>query len=121
MIIDDDKEILAELKDFLVAKGYDTVTLDDTQYAVEISVDKKPDVILMDLKMPGKSGFELADEISRSPELSNVPIIGMSGVFKDEYNGFMNLCGIKTYLKKPLDPEGMIATIENAIGTKAGH
>src|SRR4051812_48856735 len=115
VVIDDDKEFLGEMEDLLIASGYETTAVNDTQTALDISKQKRPDVILMDLKMPGKSGFELADEMSRITELRDIPIIGISGFFKDEFNSFMNLCGIKSCLKKPFNSREVISAIEDAV------
>ena len=114
LLIDDDQEFLEELENLLVSHGYDTVALNDVQSAVEVSLQRKPDVILMDFKMPGKSGFELADEMSRIENIRNIPIIGISGFFKDEFNAFMHFCGIKVCLKKPFQIQDIVAAIESA-------
>jgi DNA-binding response OmpR family regulator len=115
MIIDDDKEFLGELQEILDANGYDMTALTNSESAVDVAMESKPDVILMDLKMPGKSGFELADEISHKSELKNVPIIAMSAFFRDDFNSLMNLCGISKCLKKPFALSDAVSAIENAV------
>jgi len=118
MIVDDDKEFLQELEELLLESGYDMIVVDDATAVLDVASRAKPDVILLDLKMPGKSGFQVADELKHISQLSNVPIIAMSGFFKDNYGPLLNICGIKRCLKKPFNPLDIIAEIEEAIAER---
>ena len=118
MIIDDDKELLSELEDSLDANGYETTAVNDVRSVVDLAILNHPDVILMDLKMPGKSGFELADEISRISTLENIPVIAMSAFFREDFKSLMNLCGIKKCLKKPFPVSDAISAIESLVSKK---
>lgn len=115
MIIDDDKEFLEELNETLALSGYDMVAVNDALLALDVAKKTKPDVIVLDLKMPGKSGFQVADELKGFSELTNVPIIAMSAFFKDEFSMLMDVCGIKRCIKKPFHPLDIIAQIEKAL------
>jgi DNA-binding response OmpR family regulator len=112
MIIDDDREFLDELRETLSLAGYEMISVNDANAAAATALKTKPDVILIDLKMPGKSGFQVADEVTRLSGLQDVPIIAMSGYFKDEYSPFMNVRGIRKCLKKPFNPLDVIVEIE---------
>ena len=118
MIIDDDKELLNELEEILVTSGYDVTALNNTASFINMALQNKPDVILMDLKMPGKSGFELADEINRISTLEKIPIIAMSAFFREDFKSLMNLCGIKKCLKKPFPVSDAISAIKECCYTK---
>ena len=115
MIVDDNKEFLEELEEILASSGYDMIAAQDPCSVMAIATKEKPQVILLDLKMPGRSGFQLAHELSRSPELQQIPIIAMTGFFKDGYKSLMDMCGIKKCLKKPFNPLDVIAEIEAAL------
>ena len=118
MIVDDDRELLCELEEILGASGYDITAIDNTESVLNAVLQNHPDVILMDLKMPGKSGFELADEISRVSTLNNIPVIAMSAFFRDDFKSLMQLCGIKKYLKKPFLVSDAISAIEGLVPRK---
>ena len=118
MIIDDDKELLSELKESLAANGYDITTVDNTQSAVEMAFQSQPDVILVDLKMPGKSGFELANEMKRMPRLDNASVIAMSAFFREDFRSLLNLCGITKCIKKPFSVSDVISAIEDKVNKK---
>ena len=79
----------------------------------------RPALILMDLKMPGKSGFELAFEFRDKPELADVPVVAMSGVFRSQKIPLLELSGIRRCLSKPLNPLDVIWTIEEILASKS--
>ena len=114
-IIDDDQDSLRELEEILRMAGYIPVLVDDIFGNVDTVVENKPDVILMELKMPHKNGFALADAINRVFETKKIPIIAMSNLFKDEFKWLMDFCGIKRWIKKPVQPLNLIWAIENEI------
>ena len=114
MIVDDDAEFLEELNETMSASGYEMIPVNDSTTAVDIASRVKPDLIILDLKMPGKSGFQLAEEIRRLPELEKIPIIAMSAFFKEEYAFLLSIFGIKKCLKKPFNPLDVITAVETA-------
>jgi CheY-like chemotaxis protein len=69
-------------------------------------------LILLDLKMPEKSGFQIATELSRLPETSRIPIIAMTGTYNDEaYGPLLRISGFRTCLNKPFDPQEVLKMI----------
>jgi DNA-binding response OmpR family regulator len=81
--------------------------------AVNTVFNNKPHVILMELKMPHKNGFALADAINRAFGMKKIPIIAMSNLFKNEFKWLMDFCGIKRWIKKPFLPLDVIWAVEN--------
>ncbi len=115
LIVDDDREFLEELQETLSLSGYEMVAVNDAGLALEIVRKTRPDVILLDLKMPAKSGFQVADEIKHFQETSHIPIIAMTGFFKEDYVPLMGLFGITKCLKKPFLAQEVILEIELAL------
>lgn len=115
MIVDDDKEFLEELEETLTLSGYDMVAVNDASSALDIAAKTSPDIILIDLKMPKKTGFQLADELRHLSGLKHIPVIAMTGFFKEGYGPLLHICGIKRCLKKPFSPLDVIAEIEEAL------
>ena len=116
MIIDDDREFLDEIGETLKASGYSTILLSDSRKAVDQVCEHKPDVLLLDIKMEGASGFKIADELRRTPEAKSIPLIGVTGFYtEEEHKLFMKMCGIKTVIIKPFRPLDIIVAIERAV------
>lgn len=112
LIVDNDQDFLTELEEILSLSGYELITTTDPKQVQEIAQRAKVDVILVDLKMPQMNGFEVAYGVSRSPSLQHVPIIAMTGYFKEEYAELLDSCGIRKCIKKPFRSLEIIAEIE---------
>ncbi|HOW43398.1 MAG TPA: response regulator [Candidatus Omnitrophota bacterium] len=119
IIVDDDKEFLEELKETLMLSGYEvfeTAQADLVQHQANFI---KPDVILLDLKMNDMNGFEVADELRQFTATMGIPIIAMTGFFReDEHVPLLNICGIQKCLKKPFNPLDVIVAIEGVLKKK---
>jgi CheY-like chemotaxis protein len=109
MIIDDDKEFLVELTDLLEDADYLVVTESDSLAAQKRALKERPDLILVDIRMPSMCGFELATTLKKDKELSGIPIIAMTGF--EPADGKSAALKIKC-LKKPLKPLDVIKEIE---------
>jgi CheY-like chemotaxis protein len=121
MVIDDDLDFLEETKKMLASSGYDTVVFSDPVYALTRVKKTKPDIILLDLKMEGKTGFQVAHELKLAPETAGIPIIAMTAYYNEKDNAeLLGIYGIKTRLLKPFNPADLISQIENAINGKKG-
>lgn len=119
MIVDDDRDLLEELAEVLASAGYEPIVVANSGDAAVVAREKRPDVVLLDLKMPAKDGFSVALELTRMPETCRIPIIGMTGVYNGPlWANLMSLCGFDSYLLKPVDPAKLFAQIENALAGK---
>jgi DNA-binding response OmpR family regulator len=116
MIIDDNEEYLEEMADMLEARLYDILLFSDPLEALEKINTVDPDLVIVDLKMNGISGFKLAGMIKKSPEIVHAPVIAMTGYYtRPEDSIFLSACGIDKCLIKPLDPEELIEEIEKTL------
>ena len=119
LLVDDDRELLEELKEMLTLNDYSTDVFSDGDSALKVVSKVKPDLILLDLKMPEKSGFQVAEELRHLPGMVQVPIIAMTGFYTEkEHRTLMHICGINDCLIKPFDPADVIARIETALKGK---
>ena len=119
MVVDDNVELLEELENLLRLGGYDIIALSDGTQVFDAALRNKPDLILLDLKMSPKTGFQIADEIRNSLHLKNTPVIAMTGFFTEKQHFLMmKLCGIKTSILKPFRPLNLITKIEFALGNR---
>ena len=119
LIVDDDEIFLREIQEALSAGGYDVIAFTDGESALRQSAEIKPDVIVLDLKMPEKSGFQLADEFRHMPDTAVTPIIAMTGYYTEEEHRFLiRICGLENLLTKPLDPSDLISRIETVLNGK---
>ena len=116
LVVDDNEEFLDELREMLELSGYAPLATTDSITVLDQVRMAQPDLVLLDLKMQRKSGFQVADELKKCPETVHIPIIAMTGYYTDEeYAQLINSCGIRKCLKKPFNPLDVIAEIEELV------
>ncbi len=111
LIVDDSPTERYFLTDILVKNGFSVSTAENGEEAMlKIKADK-PQLILMDVVMPGQNGFQVTRAISRDPETQDVPIIicTSKGQETDRIWGMRQ--GAKDYIVKPVDPQELLAKI----------
>jgi two-component system phosphate regulon response regulator PhoB len=113
MIVGEDKEFLEELGYLLSLADYDSVTVVDTNVAVQKATSAKPDVLLLDIKRPGEKGFQVARELERFSQTADIPIIAITAFCGEEERSVVAAsASIRTCLSKPFQPLDVIAQIE---------
>jgi len=116
MIVDDNVELLEELSELLSVRGYQTRTFSNGSDAVEHARKSPPDMLLLDLKMDGKSGFTVAQELGHRRNTSRIPILGMTGYYTGHmYATLMSIIGFRGCMTKPIDPERLFARISELL------
>lgn len=116
MIIDDNQAFSEELHEILYYCGYDTNVVSESLRALEIARKIKPKAILLDIRMSGVNGFQLAKELKRAKETCNIPIIAMSGYFPiEDRSALLDLSSADERIKKPFGISDLIAKIESVL------
>ena len=119
LIVDDSPTERFYLTDILVRQGYVVSTAVNGEEALERIRAERPELILMDVVMPGANGFQITRAIARDPELSKVPVIICSSKSQETDRIWGMRQGAKDYLVKPVDPQLLLASIA-ALGADAG-
>jgi CheY-like chemotaxis protein len=114
LVVDDDREFLQELKETLHLSGYEVDAVNQSVNAVDFALNRKPDLILLDLRMDGLTGFEVIKELRNIPQTARIPIIAMSGYFSEAQDcTLFDFFRIHDCLRKPFNPLDVITFIEN--------
>ena len=111
LIVDDSPTERFYLTDILVRQGYAVSTAVNGEEALERIRAERPELILMDVVMPGANGFQVTRAIARDPELSKVPVIICSSKSQETDRIWGMRQGAKDYLVKPVDPQLLLAAI----------
>jgi DNA-binding response OmpR family regulator len=109
LIVDDDENIAELISLYLIKECYETETVTDGEAALEIFASFKPDLILLDLMLPGMDGYQVCREIRKT---SQTPIIMLSakGEVFDKVLGLE--LGADDYIIKPFDPKELVARVK---------
>jgi twitching motility two-component system response regulator PilH len=113
LLVDDSKTELHHLTDVLTKRGYAVRTAENGEDAMRRLSEDKPDLILMDVVMPGQNGFQLTRSITRDPRFADVPVIMCTskGLETDKVWGMRQ--GARDYVVKPVDTDELITKIRN--------
>src|SRR5262245_20228072 len=96
-------------------EDFDVVTVSNGRLAIEKVQEVRPDVVLCDIIMPEKDGYEVCDFIKKSPGLSNIPVLLLTGAFEPFDQDRANRVGCDGYLAKPFEPETLIAKVRDLL------
>jgi twitching motility two-component system response regulator PilH len=111
LIVDDSPTERYFLTDILVKNGFSVSTAENGEDAlIKIKADK-PQLILMDVVMPGQNGFQITRAISRDPETQDIPVIICTSKNQETDRIWGLRQGAKDYLVKPIDPQELLAKI----------
>jgi two-component system sensor histidine kinase/response regulator len=115
LIIDDMPENVMVLLHFLTNKGFTVLVAQDGEEGIETAEYTNPDLILLDVMMPGIDGFEVCDKLKSSDKLKDIPIIFMTALSDtvDKVKGFS--LGAADYITKPIQQEEVLARIKTHI------
>jgi CheY-like chemotaxis protein len=115
LVVDDNLANLALLNGILQEGGFDVLLAKTGQMGLEIAQQTPPDVILLDITMPGWDGFETCQHIKRINELNTIPILFLSGLTnpKDRLHAF-NVGGVD-YVSKPFQQEELLARVRTHV------
>lgn len=116
MIVDDEPNIVLALKYLMEEEGFDVQCYYDGDTAVENVTKVIPDLIILDVMMPGKDGFSVAKYIRNQPELENTAIIFLTakGTSQDKMEGYGS--GAESYIVKPFDNDEIVARVHEVLG-----
>jgi CheY-like chemotaxis protein len=125
LIVDDDPDVVLFLSTILQDHGFETIEAPDGREGLEKAKSAHPDLILLDLMMPHKSGLSLLKDIQEDSDLKMIPVImvtGVSGETGINLEAFFkrqnqeNPVNPVGYMEKPVDPEKLLRLIEKTLG-----
>jgi twitching motility two-component system response regulator PilH len=112
LLVDDSKTELFHLSDMLTKRGYTVRTAENADEAMRKLAEGKPDLILMDVVMPGMNGYQLTRAITRDPRYADVPVIMCTSKNQETDRVWGLRQGARDYVVKPVDPEDLMAKIK---------
>lgn len=118
LVVDDEEDILELVRFNLSKEGYQTICADTGERAAEIARSEMPDLIVLDLMLPGMDGLEVAKFLKNKPETENIPIVMLTakGEESDVVTGLE--LGADDYITKPFSPKILLARIKAVLRRK---
>jgi twitching motility two-component system response regulator PilH len=112
LLVDDSKTELHHLSEMLGKRGYTVRTAENGDEALRRLAEDKPDLILMDVVMPGQNGFQLTRSITRDPRWSDVPVIMCTSKNQETDRVWGMRQGARDYIVKPVNADELVSKIK---------
>lgn len=109
----DDTRLMMRL--WLQRKGYRVIEADTGEEAVTVAQRERPDLIIMDMKMPGMNGLDATQEIRQDQALRDTPIVAVSAYGVEEYRSLALEAGCDEYVSTPFDPVALAEIIASLL------
>ncbi len=119
LVVDDNEMNLKLAQQILVASGYEVRAAARGEQAIEMASTRRPDLILLDIRLPDIDGLEVLRRLRGFPEIKNVPIVAMTAqAMPDEVERFV-AAGCDGYIQKPISLQAFRAEVQRHLTTAA--
>ncbi len=127
LVVDDDPDIQASVKSVLESKSYQVVAALDGDEGLRKVVDERPDLIVLDVIMPGKTGFDVCRELKTDPRyhfFSEIPVLLLTVYPDDREKAHLSMregmmMEAEDYLHKPFEPNELLTRVEQLLRQKS--
>ena len=116
LLVDDDPDVRLAMHVRLKANGYDTCFASDALASISEARKQQPNLVILDLGLPGGDGFVVIERLKRHPSLAVIPIIVVSARDASGNRERAIKAGAKVYLQKPVDNAELLAIIRQTLG-----
>lgn len=116
LVVDDDMMNRRMAEFMLKRKGYEMMTADSGAAGIACLQDKVPDLLLLDVEMPGMNGLETLAKIRENDAWKELPVVFLTGDFDEETIASAEKLGALDYIKKPFIPQDLQQRVEKIIG-----
>lgn len=115
LIVDDSPTDAYLVKNMLEENGYQTSQAKDGEEAIQKVNETRPNLVLMDVVMPGLNGFQATRKITKNPKTSSIPVVMISSKNMESDKAWAKMQGAKDFLVKPIKEDILLTTVKKFI------
>ncbi|HEY1459804.1 MAG TPA: response regulator [Casimicrobiaceae bacterium] len=119
LIVEDNERNLKLVRDVLQVKGYKTLEAVTGEDGVKLALEHKPDLVLMDIQLPGINGIEALRQIRSNASTSAIPIIAVTASVMQQDRKQITEAGFDAYVGKPINLKEFLDAVRKALGEQA--
>lgn len=114
----DSRELYAQ---YLTYAGFTVVTAINGHEAIRLAQLLRPDIILMDIRLPGMDGLEATSDLKQQPELAHIPVVAITADPSREMENRCHAAGCHSFMSKPVLPDDVARHLRAVLATGEGH
>jgi CheY-like chemotaxis protein len=118
LVVDDEPAVIMIISKYLEHKDYDVIAATNGEEALVKALIEKPDLVLLDSRMPVMDGWEMLKRIRKHPGLNNLPVIMVTALCEAKDVTIASTLGIEDYITKPFDPTDLVEKVDQALKSK---
>ena len=112
LIVEDNENNMMLVRDVLQFKGYETLEATTGAEGVRLAIERKPDLVLMDIQLPDIDGLTALARIREEPALRHVPVLAVSASVMPDDQQRIAASGFNAFITKPINVKSFVATVE---------
>jgi two-component system cell cycle response regulator DivK len=118
LIVEDNDKNLKLVRDILQAKGYRTIEAGTGEDGVRLAAEHRPDLVLMDIQLPGINGIEALRRLRADPATAAIPVAAVTASVMQQDRRTITEAGFDAYIGKPIDLKEFLATVRALLEPK---
>ena len=120
LIVEDNEKNMKLARDVLQARGYVTLEAITGEEGVRMAIEKKPDLVLMDIQLPGINGIEALRQVRADPDCARIPIVAFTASVMSTDRSQFSDAGFDGFLGKPINLKEFLETVKRVLETGRG-
>jgi two-component system, cell cycle response regulator DivK len=118
LIVEDNEKNMKLVRDILQAKGHSTLEAVTGEEGVKLAQDRKPDLVLMDIQLPGMNGIEALKVLRANATTQQIPIVAITASVMQQDKQHVMDAGFDGFIEKPINLKEFLATVQGALGPR---
>ena len=119
LIVEDNERNLKLVRDVLQVKGFETIEAGTAELGIELATERKPDLILMDIQLPGMNGIEARKILRSKPETAAIPVVAVTASVMQQDRNLITQAGFDGYIGKPINIKEFLEVVNQILARKS--
>ncbi|EWH03167.1 response regulator transcription factor [Halomonas sp. BC04] len=119
LVVDDEPNIVLSIEFLMQQAGFDVITAEDGESALESVAETPPDLILLDISLPGISGFDVLEQLRNDPQHARLPIIMLTAHGREVEKEKGLALGADDYVTKPFSTQALVEKVKSLLAEDA--
>jgi two-component system cell cycle response regulator DivK len=115
LIVEDNDKNMKLARDVLQAKGYQTLEAETGEEGVRLAKERKPDLVLMDIQLPGINGIEAFKQIRADPKTARIPVVALTASVTPTDRSQITAAGFDAFVGKPINLKEFLDTVKRLV------